>query len=79
MSVEQYYHDWYHSDVREKLYILLNKATKSYYAKTKNRNISEAEKQQLFKEIEGIIKDSILRVDWEHYDIKNSITPFPFN
>jgi len=77
-ALEQYYHDAYHSEVREKLYILLNPATKKEFVKARVKNISEEDKQQLFSQIEVMISDFILRVDWEQYDIKNSITPFPF-
>lgn len=76
-SLQQYYHDAYHSQVREELYILLNPATKKQFAKLATKNISEDSKQYLFEEIESLVGSLVLRVDWEQYDTKNSITPFP--
>jgi hypothetical protein len=75
--LEQYYHDAYHSQVREELYVLLNQETKKQFTKLTTRNISEFEKKHLFKQIEALVGPLVLRVDWEQYDTKNSITPFP--
>lgn len=76
-SLELYYQDQYHSEVREKLYVLLNPETRREFRRIKNNRLNEFEKQLIFKDIESMMNSLILRVDWEQYDTKNSITPAP--